>query len=216
MANNYQYIVAGLPQLTLNFEEGNFSFESIKESIYVQCSAKDRRLIDWLLFGLDDSNMNNHFYREIKKVKNNFLKEYFTFDLEVRNIIAAWSARESQKEPSEYLIGDSEVTESLRSSKSHDFGLTGISDNAPAVIKALEDSNILAAEQAIDRLRWEKSNQIIRFNYFDIDVILSFLIRCYLVERWSKLDKKQGAELLKQLVDEVRGTFSISDINKNK
>ena len=43
------------------------------------------------------------------------------------------------------------------------------------------------------------------------DVILAFLAKGYLVDRWLKLDADKGKHLFRKLVDEVRGTY-----DKNK
>ena len=48
-------------------------------------------------------------------------------------------------------------------------------------------------------------------DFFNIDVILAFLAKGYLVDRWLKLDADKGKHLFRKLVDEVRGTF-----DKNK
>ena len=40
-----------------------------------------------------------------------------------------------------------------------------------------------------------------------MDVILAFLAKGQLINRWNKLDRKAGEELFKKLVDEVRGTY---------
>lgn len=40
-----------------------------------------------------------------------------------------------------------------------------------------------------------------------MDVILGFLAKAMIVERWNSLDRKKGAELFRRYVDEVRGTF---------
>ena len=41
-----------------------------------------------------------------------------------------------------------------------------------------------------------------------MDVILAFLAKGKLIDRWNKLDRKTGEEMFRKLVDEVRGTFN--------
>ncbi len=204
---NYHYIIAGLPDLVLDFENSGYDFDALFEHISEMSSQEDRRCMEWLFFGLKEENLNNHFYRAAKKSKTKFIREYFAFDQEVRNIQAAYIARKNSLDPEDYLIGDNEITEQLKYSKSHDFGLSLYSDIAPEVIKVLETDNILEREQQMDSLKWRVSNDICTFNYFDINVILSFMLKASIVKRWHILDRKKGAQLFKELVNDVKGTF---------
>jgi hypothetical protein len=204
---NYHYIIAGLPDLTLDFESSGFDFDSLLSQIVSLSSYEDSRCIDWLLFSQKEENLNNHFYRVSSKAKNRFIREYFKFDLELRNIKAAYTARKNGFDISEYLVGENEFTETLKTGKGADFGLSAISEEAAGIIKILENENILEREQQLDNLRWNRANEICTFNYFDINVILSFLLKASIVTRWNKLDRKRGKEVFRRLVDEVKGTY---------
>lgn len=204
---NYHYIIAGLPDMVLDFETSGYDFDALFEHISEMSSEQDRRCMEWLFFGLNEENLNNHFYRAAKKSKNKFIREYFTFDLELRNFQAAYIARKNSLDPVNYLIGENEVTEMLKRSKASDFGLSLFSDTASEIFKILENKNILEREQLIDKLKWEKANEICTFNYFDINVVLSFLLKLTIVKRWYKLDKKKGAIIFNQLVEEMQKTF---------
>lgn len=204
---NYHYIIAGLPDLVLDFEHSGFNFDALSEHIKDMSSPEDRRCMEWLFFGLKEENLNNHFYRAARNSKNKFIREYFAADLEIRNIQAAYIARKNSMDPTNYIVGKGDYIESLISSKAPDFGLSLYSEVGPAIIKILENNNILQREQLLDEIRWNKANEICTFNYFDINVILSFLLKASIVKRWNTLDRKKGAEIFKQLVNEVKGTF---------
>ncbi len=210
---NYHYIIAGLPDLTLDFESSGFNFDSFLNQITSMCSKEDIRRIEWLLFGFREENLNNHFYREAKKSPVKFIREYFSFDLEMRNIQAAYVSRKIAQDPSEFIIGEGEIAESLKMSKANDFGISMLSDTASAVLKVLENTDILQREQLLDSLRWEKANEICKFNYFDIDVILSFIFKASVVARWIKLDKKTGEEVFRKFVEEVKGSYKKENNN---
>ena len=59
----------------------------------------------------------------------------------------------------------------------------------------------------MDKLKWDKINEMINGHYFDMDVILAFLAKGVILRRWSSLDRERGAVLFEQFVTEVRGTF---------
>jgi len=210
---NYHYIISGLPDIALDFESSGFDLEALITHISDMSTPEDIRCMEWLFFGLREENLNNHFYRAALKMPNKFICEYFASDLEIRNIQAAFLARKSSFDPSDYIIGSSEFTDALKNSKAADMGITHLSKLSAPVLKILENDNILEREQLLDSLRWEIANEICTFNYFDMNVILCFLFKASIVKRWSKLDRKRGAVLFKKFVDEVKGSFNME--NKN-
>ena len=210
MMRNYQYIIAGLPDIALDFESGSFDFSAIRSHILEHLTKKDIRLIDWVEFGLKEENLCNHFYRGALKNKNKFIKEYFRFDLTLRNIQAAYLARKTQLNPELFLVGKSPITEALLTSKTSDFGLSNDVEFTAKLIQILENPNILEKEQLLDQMRWNKANEICTFNYFDNNVILSFILKAHILRRWNNLDKKRGAILFRQLVEEVKGTYKLN------
>ncbi len=206
---NFHYIIAGLPDLVLDFEASGYDFDSLYAHISDMSSPKERRCMEWLVFGLKEENLNSHFYRASLKSPVKFIREYFRADLEIRNIQAATVARKNSLDPSQYIIGNNEFTEQLKTSRANDFGITNISGNATELLRIMDNGNILDREQQLDLFRWQRANEICTFNYFDINVILSFLLKASIVKRWNMLDKKRGAIIFKQFVDEVKGTFNM-------
>ena len=86
MNNNYEYIVSSLPDINLDWKYGeNASFGLYVDWIRTQLSDSDNRALDTLLEGFDGSNLNPEFYTRVTKAGNRFIREYFTFDLNVRN-----------------------------------------------------------------------------------------------------------------------------------
>jgi len=73
--------------------------------------------------------------------------------------------------------------------------------------EAFAEKNLIEREKKIDMLKWQKICDIVLWDLFNIDVILAFLAKARIVERWSRLDQHTGEEMFKSLVQEVRGTF---------
>ena len=40
-----------------------------------------------------------------------------------------------------------------------------------------EEANLVEKERKIDRIRWREAEELAAFDYFDIDAILSYLVR---------------------------------------
>ena len=188
--DNYIYIVAGLPELTLAFENSGFSYDSVKGYFYSLLSEKDRQIVDFFEEGFDDEKLNPDFYEKALAHKNRFLREYFRFDLHTRNMKVAYLGKRLNQSVDKYLI----------ETKENDF------EDEKRVQAVFDIQDFVLREQQVDKLKWDKASEIVRMEYFSLNVILAFLLKAKLIERWSKLDKEKGNEMFKQLVDEVRGT----------
>lgn len=190
--DNYVYIVAGLPELTLAFEQSGFKYETVRDHIYPLLSERDRQAIDLMEEGFHEETLNADFYKKTEVHSNRFLREYFHFDLLVRNMKVRYLGRRLNQQVDKYLIDteDSEFEEEKQ--------VQTIFDNPDFVLR----------EQQLDRLKWDKASEITCFDYFDLDVILAFLIKASIVQRWAALDKEHGLKMFAMLVKEVKGTFN--------
>ena len=194
---NYHYIIAGLPELVLNADNKSFSYDTIRDSVLQSSSEKDRRLIEWLEFGSDEKNLSPHFYRAAFKNKNRFIRMYFALDLEIRNRKVDFVANKLERDGGQYRV---QVGNAV------DLGLGDEDLNKLQGIFA--NKNILEKEQLLDKFKWDYISSLNPYGTFNMDVILAFLAKGKLIDRWNKLDRKAGEEMFRKLVDEVRGTFN--------
>jgi hypothetical protein len=89
-------------------------------------------------------------------------------------------------------------------SSAADFGLRGELPYIDAVIAAVNDeSNMVEKEHKIDLIRWEQAVNLAAQSYFDINAILSYLVRVNIVARWAKLDKQRGEQMFKRILSEL-------------
>ena len=209
MANNYYYIVGGFPDLLLDFEGKHFDSTQLREEVKGGLSASDQRLVEWLYWGTEAKKLSSHFYRAAFKVKNAFIRDYYQFDLQLRNVLSALSARKAGRDPGTALIGNDPINETLSTSKAPDFGLREELPMGVRLFSILEGENILEREMQLDRLRWEKADEICDNHYFDLDVILNFLLKVSIIERWMRLEKSKGEALFKTLVQEIQDSKTV-------
>ena len=200
---NYHYIIAGLPELVLNADNKGFSYDEIRESIYMSSGEKDRRLMEWFDFGQDESNLNPHFYRAAFKSKNRFIRQYFALDLEIRNRKVDFVSGKMNLDGEKYKVA---------TRSSIDLGLS--QEQLEKLLGIFSNRNILEKEQQLDKFKWDYITDMNPYGTFNMDVILAFLAKGKLIDRWNKLDKKTGEEMFRKLVDEVRGTFKGIENNK--
>ncbi len=79
-------------------------------------------------------------------------------------------------------------------------------EEKPSVLAVLNQDDILARERGLDKLLWDKADELVRMHLFDMDVILATVAKLLITARWSKLDPETGRELFRKLVQEIRNT----------
>ena len=206
--NNYHYIIAGLPELMPDFHAEGFSYKDLELPIREQLSARDRRLVDWLDFGTDTSHLSGHFYRAVSRQNSGFLRAYFEMDRKMRNAQVEFISAKENMDSARYTVGETESCQ----------------EEYPELQAIFQCGDLFEREHRLDMFRWERitgmtlfhyfdMTGMTLFHYFDMDVILAFLAKGLIVDRWSRLDRERGTQLFRQYVDEVRGTFKGVDFH---
>lgn len=135
-----------------------------------------------------------------------FLRAWAAFDRNLRNLTAAVTARAAGRPVEEVTVGGGDVVEQLQRSSAADFGLRGELGYIDAVIAAVGDeSNLVEKERKIDLIRWNEALELAAFDYFDINAVLSYLVRVNIVARWTLLDPARGREMFARLLAEMNG-----------
>ena len=193
--NNYEYIVASLPVLRLDdLKAGKGLAEQLLGEIRSQLSGRDNALLDFLLLSYDPDQLNADFYRRATTHKNRFVREWFTFDLDLRNEVVAYlnDSLGREKGMDQILLEGREEAEFPERAK------------ADAV---LHGTDILDRERGLDELRWHKIDEITLMDYFDIEVILGFVCKLKIIDRWLQLDPDSGRAMFRKLVEDIRSTY---------
>ncbi len=151
-----------------------------------------------------EKSLMEAYFRLCARSKSRFLKAWSEFDRTLRNISAAATARTIGREPDQVLVGGGFVVEQLRRSSAADFGLRGELPYIDTVLAAVNDEqNLLEKEHKIDLIRWNESEELSVYDYFNIDFILSYLTRMNIVARWTLLDKERGRRMFDRLIAEL-------------
>ena len=191
--NNYEYLIASLPDITPEWKDtGEMSGDAFVDWLREGCSDSDRKLIDFLREGFAAENLNKDFYLRALSHRDRFLREYFRFDLNVRNAKVEYLNRELGRAAGTdiFLTDENGFEEETR------------------LGAVLGSGDILSREKGIDDLMWEKIESLTTFDYFDIDAILGFIAKLNIAMRWNRLDPETGREMFSRIVKEVRGSFT--------
>lgn len=146
------------------------------------------------------------YYDACRRSRSRFLRAWSEFDRTLRNVMAALAARAASRPVEELVVGGGDVAEQLQRSSAADFGLRGELPFIDSVIAAMNDeANLMEKERKIDLVRWEEASELATFDYFNINAILSYLVRINIVARWARLDAARGREMFNRLLAELDG-----------
>ena len=146
------------------------------------------------------------YYDACRRSRSRFLRAWSEFDRTLRNVMAALAARAASRPVEEVVVGGGDVAEQLQRSSAADFGLRGELPFIDSVIAAMNDeANLMEKERKIDLVRWEEASELATFDYFNINAILSYLVRISIVARWARLDAARGREMFNRLLAELDG-----------
>ena len=189
---NYEYIVSSLPEITPGWKFGDgSSFETYVEWIKSQLGPSDIATVNTLLDGFDEGKLCREFYEAALKDKNRFIREYFSFDLNLRNTKARYLNK---------AFGFPENKDTIPI-PAGDFS------EASALENILSTTDILDREKGLDNFVWNSINELTRFSYFDMDAILGAIAKLHIVQRWTALDPETGREMFTRLLYDIRGTY---------
>lgn len=177
------------------------SYLSTFISDYFNMSAENESLLEDYLVGL--------YYDYAMKSGNKFVSSWFEFNLILNNILVALAARKYKWDVAQHVVGDTEISEVLRTSGARDFGLSGEVDCFEQLAKISEISELVDREKKLDMLRWGWIDEATFFDYFTIERIFAFLLQLEMIERWIALDKEKGNQLFRSIIESLKNEVQI-------
>ena len=273
--SKYYYLVAGLPELTLEDSKLSYTVADFKTEIYPGISSSDQKLIDLFYLKFDNANVlklledkeavidlrgnfsaeelieyigvikeggevhpkdfpsyisvfisdyfntpaesavlhEDHlaalYYEYAMKCGNKFVAAWFEFNLNINNILVAFTSRKFKWDIASNIVGNTEVCEALRTSSARDFGLSGEVDVFESLVKISEITELVEREKKLDALRWNWMEDAIFFDYFTVERIFAFLLKLEMIERWISLDKERGNQLFRSIIESLKNDVQI-------
>lgn len=192
--NNYEYIIASLPVISYGdvralAPQDRPDVDGIIAEIRERMDEKDAGTLDFVLSCYDGATPGEEFYRKALSSRNHFIRDYFRYDLDVRNAKVAYLNAE---------LGRPEGLDMVLPEEYGEF------DDLEKVNDILSGHDILARERSLDDLMWNKAEELTTLHVFDLDLILGFVVRLEIIGRWVRLDENEGRALFRRLVEEIR------------
>ena len=205
--SNFEYIISSLPYLTMDFKyAGQTGFNSVISDIKRDLDEKDQGLVDFLIKGFSEKELDADFYAQALRSRNRFLREYFRFDLNLRNAKVRYLNAQLGREPDQDVMTGEDP-------EANDVDIDGFRFTGGEFEEALKVENILAGtdlvsrEKGLDDILWDKIDSLSTFHYFDIEAVLAYIAKLHIVTRWLKLDEEVGRDVFRRLLKDVRGTY---------
>ncbi|MDR3260275.1 MAG: DUF2764 domain-containing protein [Tannerella sp.] len=167
--------------------------------LYLETEAKEERsAISW------EDRLATLYYAYAVACSNRFVAAWFALNLNINNVLAAITCRKYGLDRSNYIVGDSEIANHLRTSNARDFELGDSLEYLPDVLRIAEETDLLLREKKIDQLKWEWLDDNTFSRVFDIESVLAYLLKLELLERWATLDKATGEKTFRGLVGAMK------------
>lgn len=114
------------------------------------------------------------------------LEEWKRFETSLRNELARLRALKKNKDASAYIRGDN-FQDPFTGHFAH---------------LAVSQENILEGERHLDKIRWDKIDELARHHYFDIEFLVMYALKLQILERWHRFNEADGMKFLQEAIGE--------------
>ena len=129
-----------------------------------------------------------------------FLRAYIRFEYDLDNLLTYLEAGRHDMERGRYITGRTPHAEHLRQSLSHVLERDPEFEYFDEILSRSEITSIAERELRFDAMRWEKIDELIFFEDFDINRILGYLFKVMIVMRWSGLTRQKGESRIRGIL----------------
>jgi hypothetical protein len=228
----YYYLIAGLPDLSMEDSRPPFTARDFLTELKSRLSREDLGLVRWLYYARDNRNLIDILFHEKPlsfegcyslqdleegiKGSNILLPGYMSrFIAELRDKKDRYSAAEWEMQLTKGYFIDAMHAGNvfLRQWMEFEENLKNLlltsepsPDLAGAAAKLLEEENLIQRERKIDQLRWKKAEEMTCLQYFTVERVLCFVIQLMIIERWAKLRQQQHTGHIYPLLQQIAPT----------
>jgi hypothetical protein len=169
----YYYLIASLPMLEFGMKIP-FSYADFLIKCRQQLGSTDIGIIERITIGP---------FETIKDPLSTF-QEWKRFDTALRNEIVRYRAARKANDPMQYIRGENYPDPFVSG-----FAHWAVNQDSP-----------IEAELYLDRVRWEKIEELGKGHYFDIDYLVTYALRLQILERWDRINSEGAIQHLEELL----------------
>lgn len=158
-----------------------------------------------------ENQLTDLYFNFLLMQKDEFIKDWYSFELDLTNILTASKCRMFQIETEPELIGNNELTVKLLKNSARDFGIGNEFPKVEQILRSIDETDFLEKEKKIDQIKWELLDERTFFHYFTVEKIFAYVLKLEMIERWLQLDKQTGEELLKKLLIDLESNQKLPE-----
>ena len=143
-------------------------------------------------------------YEEGMRSQNAFVREWFAFNLNLNNILAAVICRKHGFDLKKAIVGEGEVQDALRTSNAKDFGLSATLPEIDDILRLSEVEDLYEREKKTDALRWAWLEDKTLFRYFEAENVFAYWLQAQMLFRWDILNKEEGTRIFRELIADMK------------
>lgn len=160
--------------------------------------------------------MELEYYQYAATIKNKMMRLWYDLNLNLSNILTALIAKKYGWNVGDYIMGDNEVNELIRTNRTLDFGLGNELDYMPELMKIVATEDPVAKEKAIDAFKWMWLDDATFFDPFSIEAVFTYLVKLDMLERWAILDVEEGKKTFRSIIENLRKSAQVPEEFKRK
>ena len=137
---------------------------------------------------------------------NEFLRKIFTFEIQLRNVVAGMRARRLGADVLSWVEADEGDLFRLKMSENRsapDFGLLGEAPWIAPLLQSFEKDDPALVERSMDAVRFARIEEETDLMDFQTEVILAYLMKLQILERWAAFDAEAAAAYIETLTREA-------------
>jgi hypothetical protein len=151
------------------------------------------------------------YYKFAMECPNSMIASWYKMNFDISNILTAMIARQNGWNVGDYILGDNEICEMIRTNNTKDFNLSTEYDYISELMKIVDCDDPVEKERRIDAFRWVWLDDAIFFDVFCIDAVFAYMCKLEMLQRWDKLDVETGREKFRSIIENLRGEARVPD-----
>ena len=140
---------------------------------------------------------------------NALMRRWYQLNYDVTNFMTAMIARKQGWKVADFVKGEGEVQEMIRTNDAKDFSLSALYDFVPEVMKIVDEDDPVRKEQMLDALKWNWLETETFGDTFSVEALFAYLCKLEIQERWSHLDVEQGKETFERIIKDLRSEAEV-------
>jgi hypothetical protein len=143
------------------------------------------------------------YFRDESHESKGLLKQYLAFERELRLVMVGFRAKRLGRDiikELQFENPDEDLISQLIAQKdARDFEPPEGFEDLKAIFEKYQDKPY-ALHQALVEFRFDKVQELMGLKTFNMDYIMGYTIQLVMVEKWLKLDKQKGLEIVDKIV----------------